>query len=552
MRQSVPIAKRAPIGMRSFGLAVAASVGALLLVAGAASAEQFAGERFAPVASTAETAALDVRAITVVDGTPTGLTFTVTFSGPFASPSDGYRVGISVGDPTGKRTRWSAVVNGGQVAGTVETGDGVRWDADGATTATLDAEAGRATIDAQPTEVVPGSALWVEVELPTPLGSFVSSSTYFSYDALVQPQTTPMIAGTAWGSTRDSDGIRVEGAVRVPGTPPTAAIVNRALVMSSLEAPPTLLSGQPVTAATDSVRFFDATAPTPGDGGYVAVDRLTGSVQLFRVQGGAPSEIEGAADTIAPSAAPGASSSTDPPGTRTVSIDLAAVEQQLGLPADASNVALAVDRDLTLGNGSVVTASGVAATVALLEAAGPQPQVVADPADDVVEVAEGSDVTSTVVAAIVGVVALLVIGAVVVAVLLARRRRSRHRSLLDEGWLDRGLANQATAPPASSSVVPVAPVVAAAPSSGRPAAGSVPEPESEVVLDLNEQAEPAMADVPDGNGHGNGHASGVEAGAEATEADARASQVRALEELEAQFADLVQRVDRLGGDHESR
>jgi hypothetical protein len=293
-----------------------------------------------------------------------------------------------------------------------------------------------------------------------------------------------------------------------------------------------------VTSAADSVRFLDATAQTPGDGGYVVVNRLTGSVQLFTVQGGVPSEIAGAADTIAPSAAPGAAPSTDPPGTRTVSIDLEAVEQQLGLSTDASNVAVAVDRDLTLGNGSVVTASGVAATVALLEAAGPQPQEeVAEPSGDVVEVDEGSDAMSPVVVAIIGVIALLVIGAVVVAVLLARRRRARHRNLLDEGWLDRELANRAVPPPGSSASAP--PVGAAAVTADAPS-------EPELVVDLNEQPEPAMADAADTNGHGNGHGNGSPSAA--SEVDARASQARALEELEAQFADLVQRVDRLGSD----
>jgi hypothetical protein len=499
----------------------------LVLVAGMAAAGQFAGERFAPVGSTGDAAALDMRAITVADSSPNGLTFTIAFREPLSPPPDGYRVAVSVGDPTGKRTRWSATVNGDQVVGSVETGDGVRWDAPGATTATLDPAAGRATIDAQPTDVVPGSAIWAEVELPTPLGSVIASSTYFSYDALVQPQTAPTIAGSAWGWTRDGSGTRIEGAVRVPGPPPSAAIVNRALVMTSLEAPPTLLSGQPVTAAADSVRFLDATGQTPGDGGYVVVNRLTGSVQLFRVQGGVPSEIAGAVDTIAPSAAPGSAAvpSTDPPGTRTVSIDLDAVEQQLGLPTDASNVAIAVDRDLTLGDGSVVTASGVAATVALLEAAGPQLPVSAGSTDDVVEVDEGSDGISTVVVAIVGIVALLVIAVVVAAVLLARRRRDRHRSLLDEGWLDRNLANRATAPPEPTA--------------------AAPEPAPKAILDLNEH-ELARADASDANGHGAGQGNGN--GLDAPEVDARASQARALEELEAQFADLVQRVDRLGGD----
>ena len=146
-------------------------------------------------------------------------------------------------------------------------------------------------------------------------------------------------------------------------------LVNRALVISSPDAPPTLLLGQPVTSADDYVKFADANAAKPGDGGFVMVNRITGDVQLFAIKDGVPALIEGAGQRVAPAGAP----STDAPGTRTVSLDLVAVETELGLPDDPSNVAMSVDRGLGLANGSNISASGVAATVASLEAVGTTP-----------------------------------------------------------------------------------------------------------------------------------------------------------------------------------
>ena len=59
-----------------------------------------------------------------------------------------------------------------------------------------------------------------------------------------------------------------------------------------------------------------------------------------------PAVITGAGQRVASSAAPAAA---DAPGTRTVSLDLAAVERELGLPDDPSNVAMSVDRALAFG-----------------------------------------------------------------------------------------------------------------------------------------------------------------------------------------------------------
>ncbi len=449
----------------------AASVGLLVWAAMAvAGAAPFAGERFAPVTDMSDAPALDVQAITVKQSDAATMTFGVTFSAPFASPTDGYRVSVSVGDPTAKRTRWSAKVADGQLVGVVESGDGVQWTSVGATAAELDPAAGTASITAQPGTVAPGSALWVDAELPTPLGTLGAISTYFSYDALAAPQNDPSIAGTTWGWTRDLAGARLDGAVHFPGAPPTAAILNRALVISSPDAPPTLLLGQPVTSANDYVKFADATAAAPGDGGFVMVNRVTGDVQLFSIKNGVPAVIAGAGQRVVPAGAP----PTDAPGTRTVSLDLAAVETELGLPDDPSNVAMSVDRGLVLADGSTVSATGVAATVASLEAVGTTPSESGTPTDVVEPVKKSSsDNVPVALIAAAAVLALVVIG-IVATVLLVKRRSRRHESLLAEGWFDRELAARPLAPRKPLPRIQVGPLESQAPSVAEPQPAAEP------------------------------------------------------------------------------
>jgi hypothetical protein len=539
--------------VRSVVRAIAVGAVIVALVAtGRADAAPFAGERFAPVVDMSGETALDVQSLTVAPGDNGSVRFGLVFSGPFAPPNDGYRVSVSLGDPTARRTRWTLAVVGGQVVGVVESGDGTVWTQTATTTASLDSDAGTASIDAVPGSPPEGSVLWVDAQLPTPLGSIGASSTYFSYDVLTGPQVDPSVAGTVWGAVRDQAGSPSGVAVRIPGAAPVASIVNRALVIASAGAPPGLLLGQPVTSGVDAVHFLAATSATPGDGGVVLVDRVTGDVQLLTVREGVSAPVEGAAERLLPAGA----AASGPPGTRTVSLVLAAVERELGLPDDPSDVAMSVDRSLTLTDGSVVTASGVAATVASLEAVGTTSGV--DPApSEVVEPVSGSSNDGLPLALVAAVVLVALVGVgVVVAVALARRRRRRHESLVAEGWFDRDLAAGPVRPPGSAADVRAIPEFAAA-AVARP---EPPVPEDavqpasdEVVLDLDAPIEAATS-----NGHDSPAAVDAGTARPVTEPDdgardhatpddqARATQDRALEELEAQFADLFERVDRLG------
>lgn len=510
---------------------------ALLLVAvplAPAGAATFADERFAPVASMSDTAALDVQKISIQRGNGDDIAFVLDFSAPFEPPGDGYRVGVSVGDPTAKRTRWTLTMVDGAPAGTVETGDGVQWDPLGQTATDLDPQTGRAVIYARPGDVAPASALWVDAELPTPLGSIAATSSYFAYDALVPAEVTPALAGSTWGWTRDAEGVRVDGAVRIPGQPPTATVADGVLVLAAPDAPPSLLYGQPVTSAADYVRFASADAATPGDGGYLVVNRVDGQLQLFSVTDGVATEVPGADDRIVPAA--GSASSTDvaaPPSTRSVAVDLAAVQRELDLPTDPASVAVAVERGAGLANGWVVTASGVAATVASLEAASraaaPPPSTEAV----VVDSGDANGTSMTILLVIAAVLAVVVIGGIVAAIVVGRERRKRHETLLAEGWyapqadLDETTRWTSTlAAPADADIGTDEPA---------PPETSADESRQETSADATVTAqEPSDATTAD------------EADPEVDARDARASQDRALEALEAQFADLFQRVDQLG------
>lgn len=517
-----------------------------------AAAATFADQRFAPVASMSDTPALDVQTISMerVDDAYVG--FILSFSAPFEPPGDGYRVAVSIGDPTAKRTRWTLAMVDGAPVGTVETGDGTQWDPIGETGAQLDPQAGWARIQAQPVDVAPASALWVDAELPTPLGSIVSTSSYFAYDALAPTEPATEVVGTAWGWTRDAEGVRVDGAVRIPGQPPTATVTDGVLVLAAPDAPPSLLYGQPVTSAADYVRFASADA-VPGDGGYLVVNRVDGEVQLFTVKDGTATEVVGAADRVVP--APGSSEVTTdesaPPGTRTVAVDLTEVQRELDLPTDPASVALAVERGTGLANGWVVTASGVAATVASLEAASQAVTDAATPAptasDSVLVADEGNDASMAVLLVIAAVLAVVVIGGIVAAILVGRERRKRHETLLSEGWYEPDATSDETTEWTDALAAPADGDLGTngdSPPSDLSPTDAVPEVQvqetSDELVDADqptepvESVEPVEPDEPDES-----------EGATIDVADARASQDRALDALEAQFADLFQRADQL-------
>jgi hypothetical protein len=513
-----------------------------------AMAGQFAGERFAPVLTSTETVAVDIEAVAVEPADGSDSTFVVTFREGFEPPSDGYRVAVSVGDPTGKRTRWTIAVFGGEVTGSVETGDGSVWEPLGPTVAELDAPGAEASIVAQTADVPPDSALWAEAELPTPAGSFGSLTPYFSFDEL-EAGSEGSVPTSSWGWVRDVDGNRLEGAVRVPGAPPTVTAVNRALVLTAPDAPPSLLADQPVTATADLVRVLDASSGALVNAGYLLVNRVTGEVQLFQIVDGVTIEEPEGAAAVVPSSAPGATPSPEPPSTRPVSIDLAALVATLDLPDDPSAVAITVDRSFTLADGSVVTTSGAASSVASLEAAGAATaEPAAPPADDiVVPVEEPAEDSFPIVAVLVAVG--VAIGAIAVAALLwsKSRERKRHESLVAEGWLDDELALRS---PSSSEVAANQPQPEATP---RPAQPPPPVLDLDAIDTEAEQGAPT-ADLAAGNGGHHAEPDVEETGERVASPEvARATQEQALAELEAQFADLIERVDRLGGeDHPSR
>jgi hypothetical protein len=527
-------------GGRRAVLVVVLSVLASALLVGAVHADQFVGERFAPVVSMADSDALNVQAISVEAADDVGTTFVVTFARPFEPPSDGYRVALSAGDPTGKRTRATLQIEGGQAAGNVESGDGVTWDPIGPTTTLLDPAAGRASIVVPSSGLPSQSAVWVDVELPTPVGSLGSSTPYFSYDSLVRPPPSPTAEGSVWGSVRDAAGERVEGASRVPGAPPAVGVVNRALVASSPEPPPNLLLGQPVVGTADFVRLLDGRPETSAHG-YVLVNRVSGDVGLYIVEDGVATEVPGATQELFPTGVV----ATEPPGTRPVSLDLGVVERLLGLPDDPSRVAVSVDRASTLADGQVVMTTGVAATVAALESA-----VAEEPGDEpatVVDVAESSSgLSTTTIAVLAGVGALLLV-AVGVGVTLARRSKDKERSLIAEGWFDRELRTTEPLRPDPADDAASARRVAQA----EPPVAEAEAPVAQVEAPVADVEAPRVEEPRSSIGVG-GRAGEVDEADDPlggpTADEARTSQRDAIALLEAELAELIDRVDRLGGD----
>lgn len=496
-------------------LAASASALAVMLVlaTGLAWAAPFAGERFAPVVETAGAPAVDMDSLAVQALPDGGVRYVIRFREPFEPPSDGYRVAVNVGDPTGKRTRWTLSIAGGEATGAVENGDGTVWDPVGSSPVSLDALGGTATIDAQLGELTPDSALWAEAELPTPGGSLSSSTTYVPFDSLAPAPISSGQPTSTWGWPRDASGARTEGAVRVPGAPPAVTLEGTTLVVSASDAAPNLLFGQPVTAVADLVRVIDPAVPS-GEAGYVLVNRVTGEVQVFRILDGEAVEVPDAG--VVPDASAEASAA-EAPSTRSVPLEVPALVSALGVTGDPASLGVGVDRAFTLADGSVITSTGVGSTVGSLQAAAPVPEPEATGEQAAPPAAEPSDEDRTVAVALAVGLGLLVVAAATVTAVAVRRRRRRHDSLLAEGWFDDELA------PREPVRVP----------------GGASTAEEVVDLDAAERA------TAGGNGAHGGNGSNGET-AHGHEVDARATQEQALADLEAQFADLFARVDRLG------
>ena len=527
------------------GLSLVGILGAVIVIAAVpAVAGQFVGERFAPLVSTmTEAPELDVRTLTIRPGETSGQTFVVTFRSGLSAPPDGYRLLVNVGDPTGKRTRWVATFTAGAFTGTMETGDGTVWDPGGPVPVALDPTAGRATIDAQATDIPADSAVWVEAEIPTPGGPLGTTTTYFSYDELDAPSADAPVPSSTWAWVRDAEGIRVDGAARVPGAPPMVEVVDDTLVLVSPETPPGFLLDQPVTATVDFLRLLPADPAQTG--GHLLLNRVTGEVQVFTMQDGQPVEVDSAAEAVVVSDADPSAALAEPPSTRSVTVDLGALARALGLPADRSDLAVTVDRAFTLGDGSVATTTGVASTVASLTPVAAQtPEPVEPVGEDVIVVEDSDDGIPLVAVVVVAAVALVALVGVVIA-LLVRRRRERERSLIAEGWFDQGPATQAAAPgpPLPEPPPPPPPLPTAAIDDG---AATVPveavESTEPKPTDVDERAAPDPVTVSTNNGSHEREADKPAVDA----AGARATQDRAIADLDAQIAALIERVDQLG------
>ncbi len=353
---------------------------------------------------------------------PDGTTARVSigFAGPFTLPSSGYRLSVSVGDPLGQRTRASLVPASGTSTGTVEVGNGLTFRDAGTTTVELAEQ----TVDlVVPVDKLgPGAALWVDGELTGDEPTTVTSA-YYSYDALVGVSLDGAAPGGTWGWTATPGGRRFADPVLVATAPPTAATRNSVVAVDFPDAVPDTLIGQPVVSANAylGIRLSGATQPTVD--GAVAIDRTTGSVVLLDGTGTPVAAAAEGADRSwlveglsAPSAA----------GPASVTIEPEVVATLLGGAFDRDLFAVDLSTAFALGDGRVVTVSGVATTLTWLDQLASTVEVVEPTTTQAVVASTGDDATVPVgalVAVAVGVLAL--VGAAVALAVVARRRRRR-------------------------------------------------------------------------------------------------------------------------------
>jgi hypothetical protein len=371
---------------------------------------------------------LDVTALSV---TPEGtaVRVSVDFAEPFTAPAEGYRLSVSVGDPSGQRTRASLVPADGAAGAVVEVGNGLTFRDGGPTTV----EVGEAVVEVvvPVDDVGPGAALWVDGEVADESGGVITAATpAFAYDALVGRSIDGAAPGGTRGWTTTAAGQRFADPVLVGGAPPTVATRNRVVTVDAVDPAPTSLLGRPVVGADLylGVRLTGAAGPQV-DGGLL-IDRTNGVVTLL---GPAGTPVEAASpdggdrswlveDLTGPAA----------DGPLSVSIEPEAVAALLGGPFDRSTFAVDLASVYALDDGRVVTVSGVATTLAWLDQLAAEVPASTTTSAGTVAAPSGDEGSFPLLPALAALAGVLVLAGIVAAV-VARRRRRRERAAAVDG-----------------------------------------------------------------------------------------------------------------------
>lgn len=316
-------------------------------------------------------------------GTAETVRVALRFVAPFTPAANGYRASVVIGDPAVGPSQLRVsyrTVDGGAV-GTMERKVGDDWTDLGL----IEVEgtpADRVIVFDVPTrELRTPSSLWVDIGVPSAseaTAPFVSG--YFPFAAFVSEEASAATAGdgtagagaagvrsrasitSAWGQA-DTAGTTTPFPLQPALKPPLLSVADRGLLVSTELPAPTGIDGRHVAGIVDRVHLVgsDLHAPSPG---YLQIDRVSGSVDLYAVSSGSPVLVTGADPWL------GTAPDPDAPGAPvTVTADLPTVARLLGLPDDVAQLAVSADRTIELDDARTIVAVGMGATVDTLSEA---------------------------------------------------------------------------------------------------------------------------------------------------------------------------------------
>lgn len=354
----------------------------------------------------------------------------VGFAGPFEAPEGRWRVSVGVGDPTGVWVRSSMQWNGSEASGEAFRLDGLVADDLGSVA--VNVQTGGLVVIDLPDAVFDGSladALWVEAVLGDDAAPEAAvRSDWFPRSAVFGEGAPGLVTGGRFGTVLGADsapvGTGADPVVVDAGAPAVVQVSGDSAVVE-LGAPPVDVAGQAVAEVVDVVTF--TTDPiTLSGGARMRVNLTTGAVDLTTGDLGGPVSLsdDGAPVVQAdpswlPSGAPGP---VDPlaPASASLSVDLTAAFDLLGLGAPGESLAVSVTRVVSAADGTQVVAAGMAADRSWLVQGSSLPVLTAPP-DTAEESGGDSDVVGLIAVGVV--VGLMVVaGSMALASALARRR----------------------------------------------------------------------------------------------------------------------------------
>lgn len=505
----------------------------------ASSPEAFPQPLTAPISSPDLPPDLSVARLYVSKVEPDTVTFVVGFAAAFQVPTRDYRVSVLVGDPNAHQVRASFVA--GQPTGRVEQGDGTTWAAPAPTVATPTAS-GTVEIAVPVAGLPPGSAVWTEAEAGTGDAHKLTTSPYFSYDSLVGKVADGKLGSSTWGWVNSTQFGRVAGTVPTPDRGVVLSLVNQGLSLTYLDPAPAKLMGSQISGIFDYIQIAPGVSRTGRNSDFILVDRVTGAVKLFDGSVTPAADVSSKSNWLVQGLPEG-----NPGAPATLSFDMSAVAEALGISLSADGVALGVDRVFALPDGRSLTSAGVLGTIGWFnQAAATAPASVAPTtsmsvATDPADASSSSGRTSLIAGVAAGVGVLMVI---VLALGSRRRRVRREAEVASEFAWDQPTSRAESATEHEPEAEPVLEFEVEA--------EVEPEAEPELEIEVAPEARPAITDEEAAEPELAEPELAEPELAEPELAEGRSRQGRSpddvLAALDAELSDISQRLDRLGGD----